>query len=330
MTVKTLLPTLKPPRLKQGDTLGLVGSSLPLFPSREADYEYGKQLLQSYGFRVKEGRTIRLKHWWSAGTPIEQAADINAMFADPDIHGIVCLAGGFSAIQVIDKLDYELIRRSPKPFIGMSDNTTYHLAMYAQCGLTGFHGNTILEGFGEFYRQVLPAHQKIIDDVYQRLLTDPSPLGKLPQLTEWECWRAGTAQGKLFGGVLRRFVGLAGTKYFPPLSEFDGAILFWEEIGETLYDITINLTKLKHLGILERISGMIIGKLTWINQFFEEVEHPTPNEAILDALADYTFPILAEVDFGHNQTMLPLPIGLTASLDSANKHFEILESATTT
>ena len=329
MTVEILLPILKPPCLKPGNTLGLVASSLPLFPSREADYEFGKQTLQSYGFHIKEGRTIRQKHWWSAGTANEQAADINAMFADPDIHGIVCLTGGFSAIQVIDKLDYELIRRSPKPFIGMSDNTTYQIAMYAQSGLIGFHGNTILEGFGEFYRQAPSAYQKVIDDLYKRLLTNPNPLGKLPQLTEWECWRAGTAQGKLFGGVLRRFVGLAGTKYFPPLSEFDGAILFWEEIGETLYDITINLTKLKHVGILERISGMIVGKLTWVNQFFDEIEHPTSREAVLNALADYKFPILAEVDFGHNQTMLPLPIGLTALMDSANKHFEILESATT-
>jgi len=318
---------LKPPCLKHDSTLGLVGSSLPLLPSWEADYEVGKQTLQSYRFRIKEGRTIRLRRWWSAGTATEQAADINDMFADPDIDGIVCLTGGFSAIQVIDKLDYELIRHSPKPFIGMSDNTIYHIAMYTQCGLIGFHGNTVLDGFGEYYRQAPPAHRKIIDDVYIRLLTVPSPLGRLPQLTEWECWRAGVATGRLFGGVLRRLVGLAGTKYFPQVSEFDGTILFWEEIGETLYDITINLTKLKHLGILERISGMIIGKLTWVNQYFEEVEHPTPREAVLDVLADYRFPILAEVDFGHNQTMLPLPIGITAYLDSEKKLFEVIESA---
>ena len=238
---RNTLALLKPPCLKPGSTLGLVASSLPLLPSWEADYEVGKQTLQSYGFRIKEGRTIRLKRWWSAGTPTEQAAEINEMFADPNIHGIVALAGGFSAIQVIDKLDYQLICHSPKPFIGMSDNTIYQIAMYTQCGLIGFHGNTVLEGFGEYYRQAPHAHQKTIDDLYIRLLTVPSPLGVLPQLTEWECWRAGIAKGKLFGGVLRRLVALAGTKYFPPLSEFDGAILFWEEIGETLYDITINL-----------------------------------------------------------------------------------------
>ena len=92
---RNTLSLLKPPCLKPGSTLGLVGSSLPLLPSWEADYEVGKQTLQSYGFRIKEGRTIRLKRWWSAGTPTEQAAEINEMFADPNIHGIVSLAGGF-------------------------------------------------------------------------------------------------------------------------------------------------------------------------------------------------------------------------------------------
>jgi|GEM_PF-428116 len=320
---------LKPPCLKHGSTLGLVGSSLPLLSSWKENYEIGKQTLQSYGFQIKEGRTIGLKHWWSAGTPAEQAADINEMFANSDIHGIVALSGGFSAIHVIDKLDYDLIQRSPKPFIGMSDNTIYQIAMYSKTGLIGFHGNTIVEGFGEYYRKMPHAHQKLIDTLYIHLLTVPSPLGVLPQLTEWECWRAGVAEGKLFGGVLRRLIALAGTKYFPSLSQFDGAILFWEEIGETLYDITLNLARLKHLGILECISGMIIGKLKWVNQYFDEIEHPTPREAILDVLADYKFPILAEVDFGHNQTMLPLPIGIRANMNSEKKVFELTESATT-
>ena len=74
---------------------------------------------------------------------------------------------------------------------------------------------------------------------------------------------------------------------------------------------------------------MIIGKLTWVNQYFDEIEHPTPREAVLDVLADYNFPILAEVDFGHNQTMLPLPIGITAYIDSGNKTFDVIENATT-
>lgn len=319
---------LKPPCLKPGDTLALVGSSMPLLPSAEAGYQAGKSTLEAWGFRIIEGRTVRLRHWWSAGTPTEQATDINAMFADRDVQGIVAIAGGFSAIHVIDRLDYELIRHNPKPFIGMSDNTIYQLAMLSQSGLVGFHGNTVAEGFGPFYEAAPPVHQALIADLYTRLLTVPQPLGAMPHLSEWQCWRPGAAAGRLIGGTLRRLTALAGTKYFPPLETFEGALLFWEEIGETLYDITLNLTRLKHMGILDRISGMLIGKLVWVNQFFDEIEHPSPQEAILDVLTGTDFPILAEVDFGHRQTMLPLPIGVRAQMDSERLLLEITETAT--
>lgn len=322
MNVVSKLTPLKPPCLKRGDTLALVASSMPLLPSSEADYQAGRRTLESLGFRLQEGRTVHLRRWWSAGTPEEQAADINEMFANTAVHGIVALAGGFSAIHVLDLLDYDLIRRNPKPFIGMSDNTFYHLAMYSQCGLVGFQGNTLTEGFS--YEQ---AQQAPIADLYTRLLTVPKPLGVIPPLTKWESWRDGVAEGRLFGGTLRRLTGLAGTRYFPPLSEFEGAILFWEEIGETLYDITLNLRRLQHLGILERIGGMLIGKLVWVNRYFDEIEHPTPKEAVLDVLSGYRFPILAEVDFGHQQTMVPLPIGITARMDSEKHLLELTESA---
>jgi muramoyltetrapeptide carboxypeptidase len=310
-----------------GDTLALVAPSLPLLPSGHIHYQTGKRVLESFGFHLKEGRTIHLQRWWSAGTPEEQAIDINQMFADPDVRGIVTLAGGFSAIHVLDLLDYEVIQRNPKPFIGMSDNTFYHLAMYSQCGLVGFHGNTVTEGFGEFFQQASKTQQEAIADLYVRLLTVPEPLGKIPHLTQWQCWRKGVAEGKIFGGTLRRLTALAGTRFFPSLSEFDGAILFWEEIGETLYDITLNLRRLEYMGVLERIGGMLIGKLVWVNQFFDEVDHPSPKDAILEVLNDYTFPILAEVDFGHRQTMVPLPIGVTARMNGEERTLELTETA---
>lgn len=327
MNSRSNLGLLKPPCLHVGDTLGLVAPSLPLLPSGYIHYETGKRVLESFGFHLREGRTIHLQRWWSAGSPEEQASDINQMFADPDVSGIVTLSGGFSAIHVLDLLDYEVIRQNPKPFIGMSDNTFYHLAMYSQCGLVGFHGNTVIEGFGEFFQQASKTQQEAIADLYVRLLTVPEPLGKIPHLSEWRCWRKGAAEGKLIGGTLRRLTGLAGTRFFSSLSEFDGAILFWEEIGETLYDITINLRRLEHMGILERIGGMLIGKLVWVNQFFDEFDHPSAEEAILDVLNDYSFPILAEVDFGHRQTMFPLPIGVKARMDSEKRTLELIETA---
>lgn len=106
------------------------------------------------------------------------------------------------------------------------------------------------------------------------------------------------------------------------------AFVFWEEIGDTLYDISLHLYKLKHLGVFDRISGMIIGKLTWVNQYFDEVNHPSPNEAILDVLKEYNFPILTADDFGHHMSMLPLVLGLDTRIDSNKLSIELTEAAT--
>lgn len=317
----------KPPRLPPNATLGIIAPSLPLLSPAQQHYAAGKQLLEAWGFQLREGATIHLQHWWSAGTPQQQADDIHAMFADPGIHAVIAITGGFSALRVVDLLDYDLIAQHPKPFIGMSDISVYQWAMLTHCGLVGFHGNDLCDGFGT-YVAPLPADQRAVwQHLYQHILTNPTPLGALPRLSEWEEWRAGNAQGRLLGGSLKRIVSLIGTAHFPPLEMFDDAIFFWEEIGETLYDITLCLHKLKHIGVFEQIGGMVIGQPVWINEYFADVVHPSLQEAVLDVVAEYTFPILAQVDFGHNCSMLPLPLGVMAEMDTAKPELALIEAA---
>ncbi len=317
----------KPPRLQPNATIGIVAPSLPLLPGNRETYAAGKQLLTDWGFQLREGVTIGLEHWWSAGTPRQQADDIHAMFADPGIDAVLALTGGFSALRVVDLLDYDLIARQPKPFIGMSDITVYQWALLTHCGLATFHGNNLLEGFGQYVAQSSEADRALWQRLYQQLLMQADPLGALPQLSPWETWRTGTAQGLLLGGNLKRFVSLIGTSHFPPIELFDGAILFWEDVGETLYDISLYLHKLKHVGVLERIGGMVLGQLVWINEYFEEVRHPSLHDAVMESLDEYDFPILAGVDFGHNRSMLPLPIGIEAHLDAGQKELAVVEAA---
>jgi muramoyltetrapeptide carboxypeptidase len=317
----------KPPRLPPHATLGIVAPSLPLLPGWQEDYQAGKDLLTAWGFELREGATVGLRCWWSAGTPAQQAADLHAMFADPSVHALIALSGGFSAQRVVDLLDFELIGRNPKPLIGMSDITVYQWAMLSHCGLVGFHANNLHDAFGAVVAH-MPAHEQARwQQLYVDLLTSAAPLGPLPQLSAWETWQAGVAQGMLLGGCLKRITALIGTAHFPPLALFEGALLFWEEIGESMYDIVLNLHKLKHIGVLDRIGGMVIGQPVWVNEYFSEIEHPPLQEAILDVVAEYDFPILAQVDFGHNRSMLPLPIGITARMDTSAHELALLEAA---
>ncbi len=319
---------IKPQRLNKGDTIGIVASSLPVLPEFKDQYERGKKLIEEMGFKIKEGKTIGKVRWWAAGTPIEVAEDINSMFADKSVKAIMAQTGGYSAISVLEHLDYERITHNPKPFIGMSDMTAYHLAIFTKTGMVGFHMDDVTFGFGGAAKKDAENWVDLDKEFFRKFLTQTDPPGIIKPLSEWEEWKKGKTEGHLMGGNLHILCNLAGTPYFPPIEVFDGAILFWEEVGVARYQIARCLYQLKYAGILDRISGMLIGKIKYLKPIRDqEVEEPDIKEMILDILKDYKFPIMANMDFGHFTVNIPMPIGVKVSFDTSKKELKFLESS---
>jgi muramoyltetrapeptide carboxypeptidase len=319
---------LKPPKLQIGDTIGIVAPCMPILPQPREPYELGKRTLTEMGFKLKEGKTINLQRWYSAGTPQQQADDINAMFADPEVKAIVSASGGHSALTVLDKLDYDLIRNNPKPFIGMSDMTCYHLALYAQCGLVGFHMDEVTWGLGINWQSQEFANSGDVKSNFYKILTQTQPLGLIPHIKPWESWKPGRAEGHLIGGNLYSMTFQMGTPYFPRPEAFDGAILFWESMCQPRYNLARSLYQLKYYGALERISGMLIGTITKTpNIKSEGIIEPTIKDLVLDATKEYNFPIMASMDFGHLTVNNPMPLGVKASFDTDMLEMELMESA---
>ncbi|MBI2019306.1 LD-carboxypeptidase [Candidatus Daviesbacteria bacterium] len=322
---------VKPPKLNLGDTVGVVASSLPVLDSHREKFQRGRILVEEMGFKLKEGKTISGKKWWMAGEAKEVAEDINSMFADPEVKAIIAHTGGYSAISVIEHLDYDLIAKNPKPFIGMSDMSIYHLAIFAKVGMVGFHMDDLSYGFGRDIKEGMEDWPKLNQEFFLKFLTKSEAPGIIKPVTEWEEWKKGKAEGHLLGGILERISVLAGTEYFPPLQKFDGAILFWEEIGMDLSEIYQFLYQLKGMGIFERINGMLIGKIKFLkslkHEAKREIEEPTLKEMVLDILKDYNFPIMANMDFGHLTLNIPMPIGLKVSFDTPKKELNFLEGA---
>ena len=312
---------VKPPKLNIGDTIGIVASSLPVLPSFREGYERGKKVIEEMGFKIREGKTIGKVRWWMAGTAKEVAEDINSMFADSSVKAIMAQTGGYSAISVLEHLDYELISQNVKPFIGMSDMTAYHLAIFTKTGLVGFHMDDVTFGFGG-------DQPKLDQEFFLKFLTRSEAPGIIKPVSLWEEWKKGKAEGHLIGGILEHTRILSGTQYFPKIEDFEGAIFFWEEVGVTLHHIATTLYKLKYLGILDRISGMLIGKIKYVKPMREEeIIVPTAKEMILEILKDYNFPIMANMDFGHFTVNIPMPIGIKVSLDTTKKELNFLEGA---
>ncbi|MBI2040167.1 LD-carboxypeptidase [Candidatus Microgenomates bacterium] len=319
---------VKPPKLNKGDTIGIVASSLPVLPSFRENYERGKKVIYDLGFKIYEGETIGKTRWWMAGTPKEVADDINAMFANKDIRAIMAQTGGYSAISVLEHLDYELIRNNPKPFIGMSDMTAYHLAIFSKTGMVGFHMDDVTFGFGRVPKEGKEDWVEMDKQFFLKFLTKNEAPGIIKPISEWEEWKKGKAEGHLIGGILEYHRILSGTEYFPEAGAFDEAVFFWEEVGVTLHHIATTLYKLKYMGILDKISGMLIGKIKYMKPpREEEIKEPTAKEMVLDILKEYDFPIMANLDFGHFTVNIPMPIGIKVSFDTSKKELNFLESA---
>lgn len=323
---------LKPAKLQSGDTIGLVAPAYP-FPSDKTSayykqYELGKQELEAMGFHVKEGRNLRQVQWWRAGTPQERAADINEMFADTDVEAIIAHDGGNDCISVLEYIDYELVRNNPKPFMGFSNITNIHSALFAKTGLIGFHMGMLTYELGGTW-QTSPIQQKqIAKNYFQRILTNNQAMGVIEPLTTWEPWRPGQAEGILFGGNLSMLDSIIGTPYFPKVDDLRGSIFFWELDSSPTYRIERVLTHLKYVGLLDLISGMVVGKLADMkNSATGDLVEPSARELVLTVLQDYNFPILAEVDFGHKIAQLPMPIGIKSRIDAEKLTLEFLESA---
>lgn len=331
---QNMIDVLKPPSLQKGDTIGIVATSLPLpikeFPNDPYIQEYKKGIneLELMGFKIKEGKNLSKVKWWFAGTPKERAEDINSMFADPEVKAIIVHEGGQSAVAILEYISYELVRKNPKPFVGFSDITNLHIAMFTKAGIVGFQGPLLTYSLGRVWEQFLPQKKHEGLQLFYKSLTARESIGKIKPLTKWETWRAGKAQGQLFGGNGSYLAGLTGTEYFPKIQDLKGCILFWEVDNTGSYNIEKWLYQLKYSGLLGVISGMLIGKLPDIQRTaWKGFEEPTPKEIIMEIIKDYDFPVIGDFDFGHKTVTIPMPIGLKVKMDADNLDFEIQEAA---
>lgn len=318
----------KPPRLEAGDTIGVIAPSHPVQPLQEK-YDQGIGNLKKFGFKVKEGRTVKLQYkGYMAGTDQERADDINTMFADGEVRAIICALGGSIAIRCLRYLDYDLIRRNPKIFSGMSNITTFHLAFLAKTGLSGLHQSDVVFGFGADMGSEAAGYET---NLFIRVTENAEPLGLFPAFTKWEVWREGRAEGKLFGGSINSAETLLGTPYYPEIDE--DIIFFWESIGQPLDELDAKFTHFRESGIFDRTKGMLIGK------FRDEVSDSSSKngkgirdrtseirELVMDVTDGYDFPIIGNMDFGHYTPNLPLPEGIKAAMDTDGMKVWLKES----
>lgn len=304
---------IKASRLEIGDTIGVVAPSRPVVNIKKEVME-GIKILENFGFKIKLGKNLYKKSYYSAGSAKERAADINSMFADKKVKAIICAAGGTTPNQVLDLIDYDLIKNNPKIFLGYSDITALLLAIHKKTGLIVFHGANLCD---------LKKLNKESQAFLFNLLTEKEKTFVLPNNTE--VIKSGETKGRLIGGNIHLSNSLLGTKYSPI---YKNKIWFWEEVGESPASLDQKLTQFKLSGNLKNISAMVIGHLSdCVDKKYKE-DNRSINEIILEATKNYKFPIIKVPYFGHGTSdFYAFPIGVSCKINTKSHKFEITESA---
>lgn len=291
----------------------------PASPATEEKREAAQKALEGLGFRVKVGRSCFFKRGYLAGSDALRAQDLNSMFADPEVKGIFCLRGGYGGGRILERLDYELIRKNPKVFVGYSDITVLHIALNQKSNLVTFHGPMAASDMvGEFH----PFSREHL----LRAVLCPQPMNTVlnPENQEIKSLVGGKAQGPLTGGNLALIVSTLGTPYE---IETEGKILFIEDVDEKPYRVDRMLTQLLLAGKLQQACGFIIGD--WRNcEAANPEESLTLQEVFQDLLAPLGKPTLYNVKAGHSRPQLTLPLGVECLLDGDEGKLVIKESAT--
>jgi muramoyltetrapeptide carboxypeptidase len=306
---------LKPPALKKGDVIGIVSPASS--PDDFTRIEQGVKYLESLGYRVKLGKHIFKRYGYLSSTDDERADDLNEMFADEKVKAIICVRGGYGTPRLLDKVDYNLIKKKPKIFVGYSDITALQLAIFKKTGLVTFSGPMLavdiysnFDSFAEdFFWRILTSREKKIEI-------------KNPNGVELNTLKSGKATGTLLGGNLSLIASIMGTKYQP---NFNGSVLVIEDIGEEPYRIDRYLSQLKNSGVLYKINACILGQFTDCAP--KEPEKSLTLEQIFnDYLGNLKIPVISNLSYGHIPQKLTLPLGARVRVDAKRQKITIIES----
>jgi len=312
---------IKPPRLRQGDLVGLVA---PGGYTSDASIQKAVKHIESLGFRVREGHYLREVWGNYGGTVAARIADLHAMFRDPEVKAVWAIRGGSGCISLLKHLDFTLIRANPKVLLGYSDITALHLAIRRHAGLVTFHG-PVASSTPSSYS----------DGHLLSVLCDPQPTHTIAMAPE-NARRAlaephyaartvhgGVATGPLVGGNLSLLSALAGTPY---AADWRDGILFIEEVNEEPYRIDRWMTQLDLSQSFGQAAALLIGICDNCGPQGEG-SSLTLDQTFDVHLKPLKIPAVTGWSFGHIRNQFTMPMGIRARLDTEAQTLTLLEPA---
>lgn len=327
-----------PEKLKKGDLIGIICPSAPINLKAKHRIDKAREMLEELGLQVRLGKYVFGDGTqYVSGTEGQRLEDLHGMFSDPKVKMIMCGIGGNHSNQIIRDLDYDLVKQNPKIFIGYSDITVLHYALYTQGNLITYYGPCAATQFGEhpnilpytlesFRKNFLEEHRNLKEEI-------PPSKSWTEEFLNWfekkdqerartmihnggfRWLRTGTVKGKSLPACIMAINRLAGTKYWV---DPRGKILLLDvlispgELDESLVDAYLH--DLKNLGVFEEINGLIVGRPQGFNA--QQKERLYKN---LLNICPARYPIVTEFDIGHTDPILTVPFDIEVEIDGVNK-----------
>lgn len=308
---------VQPAALPRSARIGIIA---PAGPMRSPEHlELARQYLNSRGHEVVFGAHINDRHMhYLAGSDAARMEDLHAMFADNDIDAIFCARGGYGVTRFLRALDFDLVRRYPKIFVGFSDISALQCAFFVECGLVTFSGVLAAVDFGRTESDIDPLTERS----FWAALHGDDPSAVFGQPDAPEILIPGAVRGRLICGTLSLFASLCGTPWMPDLR---GKILLLEDVGEQPYAVDRMLCQLFNNGALDELGGLAFGLFNGPKNRPAATPQPEMETTLHDWAERIGKPTVSGVRYGHVPSKLTLPFGAMAEIDTAGKGFRLLE-----
>lgn len=312
-----MAPMIKPRPLKPGDRIALIA---PASPVDEDKLMLSVDSVKFLGLRPILFPSAAMRHGYLSGPDKVRAADVNNAFSDPNIDAVFCLRGGYGVTRILNCIDFKMISKNPKLFLGYSDITGLHVALNQLSNLITLHTPMPSRGW------------RTLDPVTLRSLTDnlfsTVPVGPAPCIEgePIEIINSGTAAGPVIGGNLSLLTATLGSPY-----EVDtkNKILFIEEVEEKNYKVDRGLTALALAGKFSDCRGVILG--TWSDVGDPDLEpekNLTLSQIFDEVVKPFGKPTINNFRAGHIYPQITIPLGAKTLLDANNGSVSFLEAAT--
>lgn len=283
---------IKPDKLKIGDTIGILATSGAV--ESEENVLRAKKFFENRGYKVVLSDNAFSKFRYLSGTDEEKVENLHAFFKNPEIKAIICMRGGYGAIRLIKKIDYELIRKNPKIFCGYSDISALSAMILKKSGLMTYSGPLAQSDFG-----VENPNENTINSFFETINGETFEYAAQNALTNEK------AEGILWGGNLATIVSLCGQDFIPD----EDFVFFTEDLNEPAYKIDKMMSQLLNIDEFKnRLKGIVLGDFLdidntdWLNEIFTEIGN------------NLKIPVYNGFKITHAEDKIALPYGANAKM----------------